>query len=191
MNMTITKSGRNWMATVLFGAFATSSPTPETVLTSWNGSPSGTSSVAARPNGTIKNASGDPIVLVYYINTSNYAGLSLLRFDGTNSTARNHFAVGSGTTAPTENDYTLETPISSGVTISLAANRGDQKGTYFVTVLNSGSDAISVSEIGFFVKVSTDTGGGVADVLFARGVLEETVTLAAGESKTFDVTITF
>ena len=179
------------MATVLFGAFSASSPTtPETVLTAWNGSPAGTSSVSARPSGTIKNTSGNPIALVYYISLSNYAGLSLLRFNGTNGIGLNHFDVGSGTTAPTENDYTLETPISSGVTISLAANRGDQKGTYFVTVLNSGSGAISVSEIGFFVKVNDNTSSAV-DVLFARGVLDETVTLAVGESKTFDVTISF
>ena len=77
-------------------------------------------------------------------------------------------------------------------TCNCQANRGDKKGTYFVTVLNSGSEALTFSEIGFILKVFTASGGQFANVLFARAVLDEPVELAAnGGSKTFDVTITF
>lgn len=194
INMTITNSGRAWMATVLFGAFkSTNPPALQTVLTVWTGSPAGTTTSYAVPVGVIKDTTGRNVDNVYYIpGSSPYAALSLLSFNGDNNTSYHHFAVGSGTTAPTENDHALTAPITRGVTISLAANRGDKKGTYFVTVLNSGSEALTVSEIGFICRVFTASGGQFADVLFARGVLDEPVELAAnGGSKTFDVTITF
>lgn len=191
MDMTITNSGRVWMASVLFGAFKSSSPpTPETVLTQWGGSPSGSSTMYTITNGVLKDVHGADVNKVYYISDS-YAALALLSFQSNNNTTNHYFAIGSGTTTPSESDYSLEAPITSGATISLAANRGDKKGTYFVTVLNSGSEALTVSEIGFFLTVFVSSGLLKKDVLFARAVLDEAVTLAVGESKTFDVTITF
>lgn len=109
-------------------------------------------------------------------------------------------AVGSGDTAATENDYTLESPFTSGITGSISPagtcalryNSDTDSYSYYIdiTVTNMGSESITIREIGKYGNhYYSDTKGTNAAsnsaktaVLFDRTVLENPVTIAAGEA---------
>ncbi len=101
------------------------------------------------------------------------------------------FCVGSGTTAATENDYELASMITSGLTASVAQNafldnQGNPTATFDLTITNSGSEAVTIAEIGYkqAIRVTTEQGGtSFSDktCLIDRTVLDEPVTIPAGE----------
>lgn len=104
--------------------------------------------------------------------------------------------VGSGTTTPTVDDYSLESMITSGITGSIPANPTytfDSTNNQYVvskdiTIANTGSEAITISEIGILGKVYYGASKGATVgttnkyVLIDRTVLNEAVTIPAGES---------
>lgn len=100
-------------------------------------------------------------------------------------------AIGSGTTAPTINDYKMENAITSslntaGATRNTVANTSGSTVTLTQPITNIGESSITVSEVGVF-------GAYVADgpcILLARDVISP-ITIAPNESKTFVVTIDF
>ena len=100
-------------------------------------------------------------------------------------------AFGSGTTAPTVNDYKLETPITKLTSLS-ATNNIRQSGVYAndyqieatQSVKNGTESNITISEIVLFA------GNAGGTVIFARNVITP-VTLAPNESKTFVVSVNF
>lgn len=107
--------------------------------------------------------------------------------------------LGTGTTAPTENDITLETPLS-GLSYSTNLERyfsisnGTAHHILKLTLSNIGSSAFSFREIGIFHEIvsnypSTYDGpsGGSSypahyPVLMSRHVFDSSITLAASES---------
>lgn len=103
---------------------------------------------------------------------------------------------GSGDTPATENDYNLESKITSGVTITKGSNRVyrwdfENKKLYIgmdYTIANNGSSALEIKEIGKQVSVYTSSelnGDATTNenrVLLDRTVLETPVTIPAGES---------
>lgn len=107
--------------------------------------------------------------------------------------------IGSGTTSPTAEDYTLEARITSGVSGSCSIsddffdNDGNPILKMVVTLSNNGSADITVSEIGFFQQLNAATSissSGTAQVfMIDRTILNEPVTIPAGESVAITYTL--
>lgn len=107
-------------------------------------------------------------------------------------------SIGSGGTAARETDYNLEATITSGVSLSRAKKSSgvDENGCPYVqfdiTVTNTGSEPITVREIGYkqpYGKVTkypngSETNGNDAPRVFLldRSVLAEPLTIAAGDA---------
>lgn len=103
---------------------------------------------------------------------------------------------GSGTTPATKEDYTLESPITSGLSIV----NGDfhiengVSGQYSISrdyvVTNTSENDITISEIGCFGGWPLGTSE-YHQVLWERTVLSSPITIPAGESKAVTYKITF
>lgn len=108
--------------------------------------------------------------------------------------------LGSGTTVPTKDDYTLEVPYtyaSDGLhVVSMAKSYKETYTTnrvYTITVKNNSNEDITVSEIGWFLAWCTDgTTGATPSAYFknlmAREVFEP-VTIKTGEVRAFTMSI--
>ena len=101
--------------------------------------------------------------------------------------------IGTGTTPATIDDYTLESIITSGMTvsnpsaISVTAENGFIAVYANYTVKNTGTSAVSISEIGLYT--SGYFTGKVVPALMDRTVLEEPIVVNPGESKPLTYTI--
>ena len=110
----------------------------------------------------------------------------------TNTAANAGISVGRGTTAATEDDYQLESPITSGLsgtlnrTIALDEN-GNQFVRYDLILTNSTNSDITVGEIGYKQQIRATTAQGATTsnnlyvCLIDRTVLTTPVTIAAGD----------
>lgn len=115
------------------------------------------------------------------------------------SGASSGVAFGTGTTAPTENDYTIESIISSGLTLSGTPSKqynfDSENDKYYVyydfTLANTTESDIAISEICLFVTLyPADTKGASPStsvynnfsVMMDRTVLETPIVIPAGES---------
>lgn len=102
-------------------------------------------------------------------------------------------SVGAGNTAATEEDFQLAEPLTSGINLTLTETvygvdvPGYPYIQYKVTVTNTGSDPITVKEIGYKQNLNAakypgmSTGGGFV-FLLDRTVLDTPVTIAAGDA---------
>lgn len=113
-------------------------------------------------------------------------------------TSNNDYGVvfGTGNTPATENDYSLESKISSNVTLSKGSNRiyrwdFENKKFYIgmdYTIANRGSESLEITEIGKVVSAYTSSAlnenasGNEHRVLLDRTVLESPVIIPAGQS---------
>lgn len=105
---------------------------------------------------------------------------------------------GSGSTEAKPTDYTLENPITAGLTItSLSESVKEsqpENGKYVFSadllVENTTGEGIIIREIGLFTPV-TKTSSEVYLTLMNRMVLSEPITIPAGESKVVTYKITF
>lgn len=95
--------------------------------------------------------------------------------------------IGTGTTAPTFDDYALSgeliSTFSATVSFSSAADNDGVTNTAVYTITNTGSTAFTIGEIGLFVNATnaaTSTTGGKYCVLVERSLLEVPVTIPAG-----------
>ena len=115
---------------------------------------------------------------------------------GSGSNAPQGFAFGSGTTPVTDDDYTMESLITtiSGATTGPTTYYDSTNNKYHTylqfTLTNTGSETITISEIGRFWQVFTasnvgDQCGGYGSqrgLLVDHVLLDEPVVIAAGES---------
>lgn len=106
--------------------------------------------------------------------------------------------LGTGTTAPTGDDYNLAEQITSGIsatiTTSTEINASDEYvTTYNIVVTNSGSDPVTITEIGRTGGLaSASTSGGTystAAFLFDRTLLDAPVEIAASGNATIKYTL--
>lgn len=107
-------------------------------------------------------------------------------------------SVGSGSTTPTENDYQLASPITSGLTGTVAVSKdvdgsGNTSITYSVTLTNTSGSSIDISEIGYKQTIAASDsfkGTTATDRVFLldRSVFD-TITLAAGGQAVIDYKI--
>lgn len=109
---------------------------------------------------------------------------------------------GTGSTQASADDYCLEAPITSGLTITNGTKRTLEvrDGVYEVSVdfilLNTTASELNICEIGLFSQcTSANTRSGYyqycAPVLYERTVLAEPITIAPGESKLVTYKLTF
>lgn len=111
---------------------------------------------------------------------------------------------GTGNTPATLNDYNLEAPITSGLSITNPRQlvTKQEGNTYIISapmiVSNTTITDISIYEMGIFTPVMqsysdrpTDSGKTVHYCLMERTVLDEPITIPAGESKLVTYKITF
>lgn len=100
-----------------------------------------------------KNVRGDTKYISNYVNNSVYPALAAYGF--TTAPTTYGIVLGSGTTQPTENDYQIESPITSGITVSINnthiyENNGSRH-IMDLMVTNTSSSPITISEIGWSV----------------------------------------
>ena len=128
---------------------------------------------------------------VYYDNGYGYSSFpNNISTNLVTSASSTGIMVGTGTTAPTEDDYKLESQITSGISSSVNRDNGmDSNGNpyvqYDITITNTSSSSITISEIGYQQKIyATTTQGGTSasdrTCLFDRTVLDEPVTIPSG-----------
>ena len=132
----------------------------------------------------------------YYLLNSNI----YMSFDKVlrNNYSNGGIVLGTGTTAPTEDDYRLENLIDIGLTASFTYNSGvDNGGPYGdinLALQNTSNAPITVSEIGITQPLydTTSLGGTSSSrhlYLLDRTVLAEPVTIAAGATAIITYTL--
>ena len=137
----------------------------------------------------VKNRSGSTKYLTSYFKNTNSFPYSLTASVGFSDTGYG-LCVGSGNTAATEDDYTLEQAITSGLSASSPSatpsldSSGNPQLEIVFTLTNTTSSDIVVKEIGYVQKlyVASQQGGSSAtteNCLLDRTVLETPVTIPA------------
>lgn len=111
------------------------------------------------------------------------------------------FVVGTGTTAPSLDDYKLESQITSGITMNFTNSRryvnssGKPTIENIYTITNNGSSDITISEVGLVsynincCTSSSATSTGANNVLIDRTLLDTPVTIASRGSASINYTI--
>lgn len=109
---------------------------------------------------------------------------------GAQYTLRWELYIGTGTTPPTEDDITLANPVSFTCPVLPQISRGNNYTTLLITYTftNNTDETKTITEIGLCGRVKTSTSGNPA-VLFNRRLLENPVTMEAGDIKVFTFTI--
>ena len=116
-------------------------------------------------------------------------------FDVTLTPEAYGISIGSGGTAPTEEDYNLESTITSGVSLQVSSKRtypdadGNVISEINITVTNTGSSAVTVREIGLklqfycsYLPGLPKQDGTTGKMLADRTVLEDPITIEAGDA---------
>ena len=102
------------------------------------------------------------------------------------------YKVGNGTTMPNENDYSMESIITAGLTGSVSStgsrnSDGNVVKLVAITLNNTSSGPITISEVGYYGTMQFVNSEGAssltnAQVLFSRDLLDTPVTINAGDS---------
>ena len=113
----------------------------------------------------------------------------------TNNYTSGGIYLGDGTAAESEDDYKLAgniiTTISHSTTVSCSTDEnGNGVTTAKITVTNTGSSDITISEIGAVTNFYYSTNTSVKKILADRTLLENPITLAPGEVGQITYTIT-
>lgn len=108
---------------------------------------------------------------------------------------------GSGTTPATPDDYKLENPITTGLSVVAPAGvsftRGDGYDEYSVTFgVTASTDQVTITEVGLkscsYIYIAPGTQANTYNyALFDRTVLDAPITIPAGQSKQVTYTIRF
>lgn len=116
-----------------------------------------------------------------------------------NTSGSDGFRVGMGATPPTDQDYALDSVITAGLTGRVVSDtppatrdaNGNVVSSWILTLQNTSSSDITVSEVGYYGNQScSNTDGGVSSnqlVMYFRDVLNNPVTIAAGDTVAINV----
>ena len=120
---------------------------------------------------------------------------ALSTINSTRILGNGYLMLGTGTTAPTVDDYRLESPITTNLSCdSISVSRTSLIKTYTATFTNSGSSDITVTEVGFIVYMNYQLSGDAEkadNFLIDRTVLDTPVIIPAGESRTVTYELSF
>lgn len=101
------------------------------------------------------------------------------------------FRIGTGTTEPTADDYALANDVTANIsdlTVTKGWNATDgYNRIYTVTGTNNMASAITVTQLGVCLGITADSEYTTNLVMMAVVVLEEPLTVAAGDTFTFSV----
>lgn len=145
----------------------------------------------------VKNVGG---TTRYFAHVTDTSGFPYARTNGHSaSAAGTGWSFGSGSTAATEDDYQLESTITSGLSCSASAVRrldddGNPYVTWAMTVQNTSSADITIGEIGYKQNLYCSTAqNGTSYVrevfLLDRTVLATPITIAVGEYAVIEYTL--
>ena len=162
-----------------------------------NGQNTSPNTVPMFPTDSIRNTSNQERWISYVSNAL------FNTFAFTNNAANSGFHLGSGTTAPTENDYKMETDITSNVTCTLAStsrgvdSNGKQYMEFVYTVTNTaasgnmtiGECGLVSSNINCCTSASATSASG-NNILIDRTVLATPITIAPQGSAALKYRIT-
>lgn len=141
----------------------------------------------------ITDMTGTAVVKIYSSSSSGSA-IALNRTLCVDDDASLGIVFGSGDTAPTATDYALDTDESASLTITktISQNYASNKIEiiFACSVTNTSANAIELKEVGIKKRISTTNATTYVDMLFAREILSSPITIAAGETKTFNYTWT-
>lgn len=120
---------------------------------------------------------------------------ALSTINRTKTLGNGYLMLGTGTTAPTADDYRLESPITTNLSCdSVSVSRTSLIKTYTATFTNSGSSDITVTEVGFMIYIFynySNTTENSDHFLMDRTVLDTPITIPAGESRTVTYELSF
>lgn len=186
MNLTLTNNFYTWMRSVLL-------QTNTSIGTTTTGV-SGHGSGNEKPVGVIKNTDG---VEQTGISIGNNAGrttsLNSWSSGSTTTEGNTYFEIGSNNVEPTADDYclssyTLGTDYSATWRAIGNATMVNDKAQLAFSISVTAINDIAVGEVGMF-KYIRGTGNVPAYFLLGRATFDEPISLASGESVTFQVTI--
>lgn len=98
-----------------------------------------------------------------------------------------YIAVGSGNTAPTANDYSLESEVTGLNNMGVFINNGVNGITISATITNITSNNVTIKEYGLYGYQSADN----KYTMLTRTVLDNPITLEAGEIATITINLGF
>ena len=105
------------------------------------------------------------------------------------SGANNWICVGSGTTPPTVDDYKLENPLLDLTYQGGVLNYQGNTLIYSGIVTNNTTAPVTINEVGVHASSSSSSSSSSGSALLIRTVLQEPITLAVGDSRTFSVAV--
>lgn len=145
------------------------------------------------PSASVKNTAGQDRWVSFV------AGNLLSAINAQLNATNPGFHFGTGTATPTENDYKLETDITSGVSIILnsSARYYSPKPhmTFTFTITNTGSSNITISEVGMVTNSiycctsSSATSASSNNILIDRTLLDTPLTIAPSSTAALEYTV--
>lgn len=145
------------------------------------------------PSASVKNTAGQD----RWVSFANGNLLSALNIQLNATNAGFHF--GSGTTAPTENDYKMESDFTSGISVVLNSSARSYTPkphmTFTFTITNTGSSSVTVSEVGIVTAniqcctSSSATSASSNNILIDRTLLDTPLTIAPSSTAALEYTV--
>lgn len=119
--------------------------------------------------------------------TYSYSAYRLMpyQYDTSLSDRCGYIAVGSGNTAPTANDYSLESEVTGLSNTGIFSNNGVNGLTISATITNITSNNVTIKEYGLYGYQSSDSKW----TMLTRTVLDNPITLEAGEIATITINL--
>lgn len=185
MNLVLTKNFYSWMRTVLLGTSATIASS----TTNANGLFANNTSLIE----PMIDSTGAEINAITF--SSTYCGHNAtLNFWATGAVSGTNFQIGNNNTSATENDYDLSGGyvVNTDYSVIHRAISNPQmvngKGVLAFSVTFNAINPVTIGEIGVFKELEI-TSSLKKQVLFGRVALETPISLSAGESATFQISI--
>ena len=142
----------------------------------------------------VKKVDGTDAIIEYntYIDLGRFSRNKKTYYDITLDESRQYadeatFGFGSGTKEPSVDDFSLESVFADNVftveTFNYNVENNSYKPKYMFTITYkyTGTDTITISEVGMFTKLSISASVTTAPLMLARDVLETPITVSNGD----------
>ena len=150
----------------------------------------------------LKSEDGTVCIGGAYPGSTTYLGAPWVNTSVSGSYAYNSLRVGTGTTEPTADDYSLQSETTALTLVSASAtgnytnnnlSEGNSAKTIVTTYVNNTTEAVTISEVGYFIEHAQSynldgTNATYRNFLMAREVIDP-VEIGAGETYTFTFVI--